>query len=351
MDLWSKMNVPKIYFKSVVRKVKALMLKYKKIVKRPKENNNFETIFDITSKNDNMKVDSDSVSDIMSDSVSIFDEDQESIDTDYDTDCKHVTRQPYVSPLVPVVNLVTKVNVSTKKASKICKQLADSGINIPTPSQPAIYKAVIKQAEQKLQEYKSTLKNESWCLHFDGKKIAKKEIQVIVLKNETKEIKLAVLVVDDGKASTIFKGIKETLDQFDLWQSIKMIITDTTNVNTGEKNGVITQIQNYFKTIELPPPQYIGCQHHVLDLVLRHVMDEVLDGKTSSPNISYNFVDELISDYDYLKINYKQNEERIESKNIKWRDDMQYLYELGKAYRYYKKITYFHTYILNLYPQ
>lgn len=116
-----------------------------------------------------------------------------------------------------------------------------------------------------------------------------------------------------------------------------MIITDTTNVNTGEKNGVITQIQNYFKTIELPPPQYIGCQHHVLDLVLRHVMDEVLDGKTSSPNISYNFVDELISDYDYLKINYKQNEERIESKNIKWRDDMQYLYELGKAYRYYKK--------------
>ena len=85
----------------------------------------------------------------------------------------------------------------------------------------------------------------------------------------------------------------------------------------------------------LVPPQYIGCQHHILDLVLRHIMDECLEGKPSSPNICYDFVHELINNYEDLKKSYKQNEERI--KHINWRYDMQYLYELGKAFTYYLK--------------
>lgn len=114
-----------------------------------------------------------------------------------------------------------------------------------------------------------------------------------------------------------------------------MIICDTTSVNTGKTKGVVTLLQNHFKSISLPPPQYIGCQHHVLDLILRYVMDASLDGKTTSPDIAYEFVSELISNYNTLKHEYQQNEKRLYVGNLKWRDDMQYLYELGQAFKYY----------------
>lgn len=134
--------------------------------------------------------------------------------------------------LNPAVNLVTQVHVSTKKAAKICKHLAESGVNISTPPQAGTYKAVMKSAERQEIFYLETLQNEFWCIHFDGEKIDDKEIQVIVLKNECKEIKLAVLVLDNGKALTLFNGIKEVLNKFNLWNSIKMIVCDTTSVNT-----------------------------------------------------------------------------------------------------------------------
>ena len=50
------------------------------------------------------------------------------------------------STKVPVT-LVTKGNLSTREAAKICKQMSDSGINISSPSQSGIYKAAMKSAE------------------------------------------------------------------------------------------------------------------------------------------------------------------------------------------------------------
>lgn len=115
-----------------------------------------------------------------------------------------------------------------------------------------------------------------------------------------------------------------------------MIVSDTTNVNTGVKSGVVRLLQNCFKEKHLSPPQYIGCQHHVLDLILKHVMNELLSGKSTSPNISYDIFTELIMNYENLKQNYKQNEEKLTLRSIKWRDDMQFLYELGQYFKYYE---------------
>lgn len=50
----------------------------------------------------------------------------------------------------------------------------------------------------------------------------------------------------------------------------------------------------------LPPPQYIGCKHHILDLVLKHVMDELIAGRTTSPKIGYDFVADLMENYEVL---------------------------------------------------
>ncbi|XP_073847047.1 uncharacterized protein [Musca autumnalis] len=217
----------------------------------------------------------------------------------------------------PSVALVTEVKVSTRKAAKICQKLANTGVNIYTPSQAAIYKAVKRSSEQREELYRNTLKDQDWCLHFDGKKMCKKEVQVIVIKNELVEIKLAVLVLENGRSTTIFNGIKDTLTKFNLWSSIKMVICDTTSINTGNKNCIVTLLKQHFQGMSLLPPQYIGCQHHVLDLILRHVMDQVLDRKTSSPNIAYHFVTHLLGNYECLKSNYKQGEEMIQSSKIK----------------------------------
>lgn len=335
--LWNKMNIPKVGLLYVNIKVRNLIRLYEKSLKYS-YGTNFENVFSITKKSTDLNSDLISSEEIMSDTNSVSMYESEEQCSSEESDYKPPARMKFNESLInPSVALVTNVNVSTRKAAKICKELAVSGVKIATPSQPAIYKAVIKSSNQKEEILKATLKNESWCLHFDGKKINKKEIQVIVLKNESKEIKLAVLVLENGKANTIFNGIKETLSKFDLWKCIKMIICDTTSVNTGSKNGVVTQLKNYYYSIHLPPPQYVGCQHHILDLLLRHVMDELLDGKTSSPEISYNFVEELIKNYKELQQIYKQNEEQLEVKNIKWRDDMQFLYELGSAFRYFQK--------------
>ena len=144
---------------------------------------------------------------------------------------------------------------------------------------------------------------------------------MVLLKNQNKEIKLAVLNLENGKSETIFNGIKNVINEFDLWKSIKMIISDTTSVNTGKRGGVVALLQQQFKKKQLKIPQFIGCQHHILDLVLKHVMDECLTGQTSSPNISYSLTDQMISDYESLQNSFQHNNKILKLQNIKWRDD------------------------------
>ena len=77
-------------------------------------------------------------------------------------------------------------------------------------------------------------------------------------------------------------------------------------------------IQQKFKEIGIPIPQYIGCQHHVLDLVLKHSMDQILGEKTPFPNLAYDFVQEVSDNYTSLKTDFQQSNVNIKVKNIKW---------------------------------
>ena len=92
---------------------------------------------------------------------------------------------------------------------------------------------------------KDSLHRDQWSLHFDGKKIDGIEFQAVVLKNQDREIKLAALELDGGKAETIANGISQVLDDFNLWGAIKMIVADTTSVNTGKKGGDVVRLQGY----------------------------------------------------------------------------------------------------------
>lgn len=89
------------------------------------------------------------------------------------------------------------------------------------------------------------------------------------MKNSEHEIKLAALELEDGKAETIANGISDVIDEdFNLRGSIKRIVADTTSVNTGKKNGVVVRIQRKFTDKGFEAPQFVSCQHHVLDRTL-----------------------------------------------------------------------------------
>jgi hypothetical protein len=176
---------------------------------------------------------------------------------------------------------VTSTRVSTRKAAKICKQLALDGVNIPTPSQAGVYKSVFKEASKLKKEMMKNLNTEQWSLHFDGKRLNENEYQVVVLKNERMEVKLAALCLKDGKAETITDGISTVLEEYNLWSAVKMIVADTTSVNTGKKNGVVVRLKRIFSAKGFDKPLFISCQHHVLDRILRVVMDEEIGGSTN----------------------------------------------------------------------
>ena len=74
----------------------------------------------------------------------------------------------------------------------------------------------IKEAVKLKEEMKRTLHFENWSLHFDSKRINHQEYQVLVLKNEQREVKLKALDLPDGKAGTVVKGITAVLEEYNL---------------------------------------------------------------------------------------------------------------------------------------
>ena len=164
---------------------------------------------------------------------------------------------------------------------------------------------------------KENLQMENWFLHFDGKHIEENEYQVVVLKNERTEVKLDALRLKNGKADTIAQAITKVIDKYNLWNAIKIITADTTSVNTGKKNGVVIQLQQRFLNKVRCKPQFISCQHHVLDRMLRLVLDEEnsVGSNSSSPNIQYPFVSQLIKNYEELKVQFVNGTEVILDKS------------------------------------
>lgn len=161
------------------------------------------------------------------------------------------------------------------------------------------------------------------------------EHQVVVVKNEKREIRLKAMVLKDGKADSIFQALRELLNEYDLWGSIKMIVTDTTSVNTGKTGGVVKRLLMHFESVGLEKPLYVGCQHHVLDRILRLCMDDLFGGNTNSPDLSYDFVEVIRSKYDYLRSQFDNTGVQLKENDLKWRDDMQFLMHLINVVKFF----------------
>lgn len=394
--LWQKMNFPMLSSQSVKRKVTSIMTKYHIFQKKPtaKTEESFSNLFDVTKldgiwlcledKNlyyaqlqskgevgytteklarketihpskrrkiiDTEPITSKSCDiqeDVSTPSISESESDDEEKFSDVSSEFQ---KKKVYHSTKSARKLVRYGKVSSNKAHTVCKILQEDIPQISAPSQSGIYKAVYKEAQKLEQSYMKDLKNENWSLHFDGKLINKVEHQVVVLKNEKKEIRLAVLVLPDAKSQTIAHAIEVTLDKFNLWQAIKMIVCDTTAANTGRRNGVVVRLQRKFQDHGFDKPVYIGCQHHILDRVLKHVFDQLFGESSTSPDINYPFVTNILQNYEHLREVYKaeellnlEDEERgrgeVKEENVGWRDDMKFLYQLIKVFNHYKQFN------------
>ena len=103
-------------------------------------------------------------------------------------------------------------------------------------------------------------------------------------------------------------------------------------VNTGKENGVVVKFQKTMSEKGYEKPQFIACQHHILNLVLRHIMDFQLGGSIRSSQLPYNFINEITNSYKVLKANYEHDSELLSNENPGWRDDFRFLYQLCEAF-------------------
>ena len=102
------------------------------------------------------------------------------------------------------------------------------------------------------------------------------------LKSENRKIKLGVRKCKSGSAQNIFNVLEQLLIEFAAWSNIKMIISDTTSVNTGRLNGIAVKLQKKMSEMGLEKPQFIGCQYHVLDRMVKNGLDFYISSKTTN---------------------------------------------------------------------
>ena len=115
-----------------------------------------------------------------------------------------------------------------------------------------------------------------------------------------------------------------------------MIICDTTAVNTRKIDGIVVQFQKEMEAHGFARPQFLGCQHHILDLILKKVLDNFVSCRSATPCFDYKFVNDITENYEFLQKEYKYEAEFNHSQNLGWRDDFNFLFELCEAVQYYK---------------
>ena len=102
---------------------------------------------------------------------------------------------------------------------------------------------------------------------------------MVCLKNAARTFNVGALTCDSGSAESI--SLQALLDKYNVWRSAKMIISNTAGLFLTQQSIQITKIvlmldfRDSSEKKGLDKPQCIGCQRHILDLVLRHLLDSL----------------------------------------------------------------------------
>lgn len=122
-------------------------------------------------------------------------------------------------------------------------------------------------------------------VHFDGKQLVsssrrKQEMLAVVVTGPNTEQILNCAFLRNGTAQAVAEQVLESLKAWDLTEFVRGKGYDTTNVNSGEKNGAGVILERFLgrKLLDLP------CRHHVLELILMTAYNAVFKEKTTSPD-------------------------------------------------------------------
>ena len=107
-------------------------------------------------------------------------------------------------------------------------------------------------------------------------------------------------------------------------------------MNTGKLNDIVVNIQNERETRGFTRPKYLGRQHYIQGLILKHVLDHFVNYKSTALGFDCKFVKDLTKCNKNLQKNYTYEAEPNYYTNLEWRDDFKFLYELCEGFCYFK---------------
>lgn len=185
-------------------------------------------------------------------------------------------------------------NLSLSQTIKVLATLHEElelDILLP-PTRSALLKACDKE---KCADVEISTKN---IIKFDGKTYSnlygqKRHLFAICYNDNL----IALRQIKDKSARTISTLILTVLNERNLKPEI--CVCDTEPTNTGKKNGVFALLKMKFPNIVLEP-----CRLHILDLIIKHEIQEYFPAINNSPNLSMPFVGELYSNWNQFKAKY-----------------------------------------------
>lgn len=110
-------------------------------------------------------------------------------------------------------------------------------------------------------------------MHFDGKILPdligsdKHDRLPIVATQSGGNQLLGVPQLEHGTGKATADAVYKVLDEWRLVDKIEAVCTDTTSVNTGDKNGAVFLLEEKLKKTLL----YLPCRHHIYELILRDI--------------------------------------------------------------------------------
>lgn len=142
----------------------------------------------------------------------------------------------------------SKLSIQKKKKDTVRRQIFQDGINVKTPF-PSWYLRINCQRsclKKKKNKMKKILQLENWSLHFDCKRIDDQGYQLLVLKNEPRELKLKAHKLPKSKSWYCRERNNSCFGWIQLMELCKNDVADTTCVNPGKRNSNIFQLQRLF---------------------------------------------------------------------------------------------------------
>ncbi|ESN96879.1 hypothetical protein HELRODRAFT_178679 [Helobdella robusta] len=126
------------------------------------------------------------------------------------------------------------------------------------------------------------------AVHWDGKLLLdltgnqKVDRLPIVVAGAGVEKLLSVPKLESGTGERQATAVHECLLEWNLEESVKALVFDTTASNTGKKNGACTLLQQKLWRNVL----HIACRHHISEIILEHAFSACMSSNTSGPKIA-----------------------------------------------------------------